>query len=501
MNAGDNYLMGIDLGTSSVKTLILNSKGKVVSLAAQEYGIDHPRPGWAEQDPHVWVDAARRTMWQAFQQSGVKARQIAGIGIAGQMHGAVCVNAQGNPIRPAIIWADQRSLAQVERVITSIGPAKLAEWTGNPLATGFMLATWLWLLENEPLTSQQTCRLMLPKDYLRYRLTGIAGSEPSDASSTLLFDTARRTWSSQLLNALDLQPGILPEIHPSAEIAGGLTQETAALTGLLSGTPFVFGGSDQALQALGNGIVQPGTISSTIGSGGQLFAPSAKYVYDPGLRLHLFCHVVPELWHLEAAILSAGLSLRWLRDSLYPSATYQSLVDAAAQVKPGAEGLFFLPHLVGERTPYMDPQATAAFVGLTRRHALGHLVRAVMEGVVLSLKSGLDILLNLGVPVERIVASGGGVRHPLWLQLQADIFNRPIYRTQAQEAAAKGAAILAGYGIGVYTDLSQTSLSLAHWSDQIIYPLAPNSRYYENSYRIFNSLYPALKLIKSQEKR
>jgi len=491
--------MGIDLGTSSVKSLILDSQGQVVSLAVQEYGIDHPRPGWAEQDPHVWVNAACQTMWQAFQQSGVEGRQIAGIGIAGQMHGTVCLNVQGNPIRPAIIWADQRSQSQVERVITRIRPEKLAEWTGNPLATGFMLATWLWLLENEPLTSQQTCRLMLPKDYLRYRLTGKAGSEPSDASSTLLFDTARRTWSPQLLDALDIQPGILPEIHPSAEIAGGLTQETAALTGLLSGTPLVFGGSDQALQALGNGIVQPGTISSTIGSGGQLFAPSANPVYDPGLRLHLFCHVLPELWHLEAAILSAGLSLKWLRDSFYPSATYQSLADAATQVKPGAEGLFFLPHLIGERTPYMDPQSTAAFVGLTRRHARGHLVRAVMEGVVLSLKSGLDIMLDLGVPVDRIVASGGGTRHPLWLQLQADIFNQPIYRTQAQEAAAIGAAILAGCGVGVYKDLAQTSLSLARWSDQIIYPLAPNSRYYENRYRIFDSLYPALKLINNKE--
>ena len=491
--------MGIDLGTSSVKTLILDSQGQVVSQAAQEYGIDHPQPGWAEQDPQAWVDATWQTMRQAFQQSGVEARQIAEIGIAGQMHGTVCLDALGNPIRPAIIWADQRSQAQVEQVLTRIGTAKLAEWTANPLATGFMLATWLWLLENEPLTSQKTCLLMLPKDYLRFQLTGKAGSEPSDASSTLLFDTARHMWSLQLMDALDLQPGILPEIHPSAEIAGGLTEKISALTGLLSGTPVVYGGSDQALQALGNGIVLPETILSIIGSGGQLFAPSTVPVYDPGLRLHLFCHVVPELWHLEAAILSAGLSLKWLRDSLYPSATYQSLADAASQIKPGAEGLFFLPHLVGERTPYMDPQATAAFVGLTRRHAGGHLVRAVMEGVVLSFKSGLDIMLDLGVPVKRIVASGGGTHHPLWLQLQADIFNQPIYRSQALEAAAMGAAILAGNGVGVFNDLAQASLSMARWSDQVIYPLPANSSFYEKSYRIFNSLYPALKLTQPQE--
>jgi xylulokinase len=493
MKAPRDYLLGIDLGTSSAKTVIIDRNGLVISLAVEEYGIDRPQPDYAEQDPHMWVRAAWKTMQSALHHAGIDGGQVGGIGLSGQMHGTVCVDLQGNPIRPAILWADQRSQTQVAEVYAKIGQQRLAEWTANPLATGFMLATWLWLLENEPATIEKTRRLMLPKDYLRHRLTGKTGSEPSDASSTLLFDTVRRAWSSELLNALSIDPALLPAIHESAEIAGSLTAEAAEMTGLQPGTPVVYGGSDQALQALGHGIVEAGLVSCTIGSGGQLFAPTTHPHYDPQLRLHLFCHAIPKLWHLEAATLSAGLSLKWLRDSLYPPDTYQSLADAACQVQPGAEGLLFLPHLSGERTPYMDPQSKAAFVGLTRRHEKGHLSRAVMEGVVMALKNGLDVMVNLGVPLERIVASGGGTRHPLWLQLQADIFNRPIYSTAPVEAAAIGAAILAGKGVGVFSDVAQTSQELARWSDLVIYPAPENARYYEESYRVFCQLYPALK--------
>jgi xylulokinase len=493
MKAPCDYLLGIDLGTSSTKTVIIDRNGQVISLAAEEYGIDRPQPDYAEQDPQMWVQAAWKTIQSALHHASIDGKQVGGIGISGQMHGTVCVSPQGNPIRPAILWADQRSQAQVTEVYAKIGQQRLAEWTANPLATGFMLATWLWLLENEPATIEQTSLLMLPKDYLRYRLTGKTGSEPSDASSTLLFDTVRRVWSVELLNALGLEPALLPAIHESAEIAGGLTADAAKMTGLQPGTPVVYGGSDQALQALGHGIVDTGLLSCTIGSGGQLFAPINQPLYDPQLRLHLFCHAIPKLWHLEAAILSAGLSLKWLRDSLYSSDTYQSLADAAWQVQPGAEGLFFLPHLSGERTPYMDPQTKAAFVGLTLNHGKGHVTRAVMEGVVMALKSGLEVMLDLGVPLKRIVASGGGTRHPLWLQLQADIFNRPIYCTAPVEAAAIGAAILAGKGVGVFSDVAITSQGLARWSDQVIYPAPENARYYEKSYRVFCQIYPALK--------
>jgi xylulokinase len=377
-------------------------------------------------------------------------------------------------------------------VTREVGAERLGAWTGNPLATGFMLASWLWLCDETPEVARATTHLLLPKDYLRYRLTGELGSEPSDGSSTLLFNTAGRDWSTPLTEALRIDRALLPPVHESAEVAGGLLAEIAERTGLRAGTPVVFGGSDQALQALGHGVVDPGIVSCTIGTGGQLFAPAPVPVYDPQLRLHLFCHTLPDRWHLEAAILAAGLSLRWLRDNVLQGWSYAALADAAARVPPGSERLFFLPHLAGERTPHMDPQATGAFVGLTLRHNRGHMTRAVMEGVVFALRQGLELMAELGVPAERIVASGGATAHPLWLQLQADIFNRPIYRTATIEAAAVGAALLAGVGIGLYGDALEACRRTVVWQDQIIVPVAENVAQYEEGYNTYRRLYPAL---------
>lgn len=487
--------MGIDCGTSSTKTVIIDPAGRLLACAACEHDVDMPHPGWAEQDPQVWLAAATDTMRQAVIQAGVTPQQVAAIGLSGQMHGTVCLDATGHPLRPAVIWADQRSSEQVARVYREVGRERLGQWTANPLATGFMLATWLWLREHEPELCRATAHIALPKDYLRYQLTGAWGSEPSDASSTLLFDTVHRRWSAPLLDALDIDPELLLPIHESAEVAGGLKADLAVATGLRQGTPVVFGGSDQAMQALGNGIVEPGIMSSTIGTGGQLFAPAHRPVYDPQLRLHLFCHVLPERWHLEAAVLSAGLSLRWLRDNVFEGKSYQELADLAAQVPPGAEGLFFAPYLAGERTPYMDPQARGGFIGLTLRHHRAHLVRAVMEGVVLALRQGLTLMLDLGVPVERIVASGGGTRHPLWLQLQADIFNRPIYQTRTVEAAAVGAALLAGVGAGVYSDALAACGRTVQWHDEVVTPQPENVARYDDIYGTFCGLYPALNAV------
>ena len=492
MGTNGDLLLGIDLGTSSTKTVIMDREGQVIASSAQEYGIDHPHPGHAEQDPEIWVQAAFNTVRAALSKGNVLARQVAGIGISGQMHGTVCIDQKGKLLRPAIIWADQRSAAQVAKVNEQIGRERLGEWTANPLATGFMLATWLWLVENEPATLRETRWLCLPKDYLRFRLTGKTGTEPSDASSTLLFDTVRRTWSKKLLRALELDHTLLPEVHSSSQVAGGLTREAAESCGLLAGTPVVYGGSDQALQAVGHGIVRPGLVSCTIGSGGVLFSPLENPVYDPHLRMHLFCHALPDLWHLEAAILSAGLSLKWLRDSLFPLESYTTLADAAAQTPPGAEGLFFLPHLAGERTPYMDPKARAAFTGLTVRHGRGHLVRAVMEGVVMALKQGLVLMQETGVPIDQIVASGGGTRHPLWLQLMADIFNQPVYLSTSEEAAARVAAILAGAGTGVFASTRQASQEIGRTAGEAVQPIPQNSLLYEEAFPAFCQLYPAL---------
>jgi xylulokinase len=349
---------------------------------------------------------------------------------------------------------------------------------------------------------------MLPKDYIRYRLTGGGssgedglGTEPSDACSTLLFDTAHRCWSTALLDALEIDPDLLPPVHESAGVAGGLSHEIASSTGMRAGTPVVYGGGDQAVQALGNGVLEPGVVSCTIGTGGQLLAPIATRethgasnpVYDPSLRLHLFCHAVPDCWYLLAATLSAGLTLKWLRDRIFENQSYRALADMAGDVPPGAEGLFFLPHLAGERTPHMDPRAQGAYVGLTLRHHRGHLVRAAMEGVVFALRQGFDLMGELGVVVERVVASGGGARHPLWLQLQADILNRPIYQTQTVEAAAAGAALLAGVGVGVYPDARSACRQSVRCGKKVVRPDPEKVARYAEAYQTYGALYPALK--------
>ena len=414
--ADSEVLMGVDVGTSSTKTVLIGLDGTLSSVAAREYVVDTPRPGWAEQSPEMWFDAAVETMRRALTEAEISAERVQAIGLSGQMHGTVCLDDRGRVLRPAIIWADQRTATQVADVYARVGRERLGAWTANPLATGFMLATWLWLREHEPASAAAIAHLLLPKDYVRYRLTGEIGTEPSDASSTSLFDTANRYWSAPLLGALDLDGAVLPPVFLSSAIAGGLLPEIAEATGVRSGTPVIYGGSDQAVQAVGHGVVVPGVISSTIGTGGQLFAPVLRPSYDSQLRLHCFCHVLPDVWHLEAAMLSAGLSLKWLRDNVMPGSTYQDLADAAALVPPGAEGLFFQPYLAGERTPHMDPKARGSFVGLTLRHGRGHLARVVMEGVVFGMRQGLDLMLDLGVDAERIVASGGATQHPLWLQ-------------------------------------------------------------------------------------
>jgi xylulokinase len=461
MKAKQPFLVGIDIGTSGAKAVVMDLSGGLLAWAGQEYAIQTPRAGWAEQNPEDWVAAAAACVTKAVAQAVVDPREAAGIGLAGQMHSLVCLGQTGEPLRPAILWADQRSAAQVRRLTAQLGVDRLAEWTGNPLAAGFMLASWAWLVENEPRIAQAARWLMLPKDYVRFRLTGEIGTEPSDASSTLLFDPHAREWSAPLLEVVGLSAERLPPVSPSAAVAGGLLPRLAGVFGLLPGTPVIFGGSDVSLQALAQGVTQPGTVSCTIGTGGQLFAPIDAPSHDPQLRLHLFCHCLEQVWHHEAAILSAGLALRWLRDQLWPAASYGALADGADSVQASADGLFFLPFLSGERTPYMDPALRAGFIGLSLRHGQSHLVRAAMEGVVFALRQGLDLMQSLGTPVDRLVASGGAAQHPLWLQLLADIFNCQVYVSSSKESGAdkargadtaRGAAILAGVGAGVYAD-------------------------------------------------
>lgn len=495
-----SYLVGIDIGTSSVKAVVLREDGQLAASASREYAVDMPKAGWAEQDAQTWLVAAVETLRAAVDQAQISPARVAAIGFSGQMHGLVCVDAHGTALRPAIIWADQRSREEVAWVEHKLGRERLALWTGNPLATGFMLPSWLWLRKNEPTIARHTSSLLLPKDFVRLRFTGRIASEPSDASSTSLFDPHSRSWSAELLAALQLDPNLLPPIETSTALAGSLSEEIATASGLRAGTPVVLGGSDQACQALAQGVIDPGVVSCTIGTGGQLFAPLPEPTYDPELRLHLFCHVLPERWHLEAATLSAGLSLKWLRDNLFAGESYQSMADQAARALAGAEGLIFLPHLVGERTPHMDPQARAGWVGLTVRHQRRHLIRAVMEGVVFSLRQGLDLIIALGIPVERIIASGGATAHPLWLQLQADIFNRPVYQNNVQEAAATGAALLAGLGVKVFSN-ARTAAKFVLKRPQLRYDPDPRrAEIYNQTYEIYRGLYPQLRKLRFEPK-
>ena len=487
------YLVGIDLGTSGARAVIVDADGKLKGKGRSEFPIDTPHANWAEQDPAVWVESTVKAIQQAVKDAEASPYKIAGVGLSGQMHSTVCLDAEGQVIRPAIIWPDQRSKRQVQEVYQRIGKRKLGAWTANPLATGFTLANLLWLRENELHNYERTRHVLLAKDYLRYHFTGEIGTDVTDASGTSLMDVARRTWSTGLLNALGLEGSILPSIHQSSEVAGYLKREVAVATGLAEGLPVVYGGGDQAMQAVGNGVIRPGLMSSTIGTGGQLFVPVESPIYDSELRLHTFCHAVPDYWHLMAATLSAGLSLSWLREKLLGSAPYASLLNAAAEVSPGADGVLFLPYLVGERTPHMDPTAKGAFIGLTLRHGRAHLTRAVMEGAVLALREGLELLLELGGSVERVLASGGGTRHPLWLQLQADIFNRDIYQAKTEEAAAFGAALVAGVGVGIYKDFAEACARAVRWKDTVVKPNPENVACYEEIFRRYQRLYPALR--------
>ena len=493
----DMYLVGIDLGTSSLKSVIIDQDGRLRGHALQPYAIDTPHPGWAEQDPLVWVRAMVETVRQVVSKAQLEPEQIAAIGLSGQMHGLVCLDNQGRVLCPAILWADQRSAEQVRRVEQEIGRQQLAAWTGNPLDTGFMLASWLWLREHEPKVAGQTAYLLLPKDYLRYRMTGVFGTEPSDAGSTGLFNPTTSEWSTPLLSALDVASGMLPTVGSSMKITGGLDQEIARETGIPAGTPVVFGGSDQGCQALGNGILVPGDVSCTIGTGGQLLAPTSVPSIDPELRLHCYNHVVPDLWFNMGVILSAGLSLTWLRHNFLLDISYQEMADLAMQAPSGSEGLLFLPNLAGMRTPHIDPSARGAFIGLTLHHDRRHLCRAVMEGVVFALRQVLDLMIELGVPVDRIIASGGATNHPLWLQLQADIFNQPIHLTQTSEAAAVGAALLAGIGAGVYADAESAVHQTVRWGEEVVQPVTQNVAAYASAYKAYLRLYPALQLFES----
>jgi len=400
-------------------------------------------------------------------------------------------------IRPSLIWCDQRSQAQVDFVNAKVGRENVLRYTANPVLTGFTLPKLLWVRDNEPRNFERVRKMLLPKDYVRFRLTGEFASEVSDASGTAVFDVVNRRWSFEMMDALALDRSILPSCHESSEITGRISQQVAALTGLAAGTPVVGGGGDQAASAVGNGIVEAGIVSCTLGTSGVVFAHMEKVAYDPAGRVHTFCHAVRDRWHVMGVTQGAGLSLQWFRNQLAPGVEYDALTAEAAQSPTGAQGLFWLPYLMGERTPHLDATARGGWIGLTNSHKRGDLIRAIMEGVSYSQRDCLDIIESLGVAVNSVRASGGGAQSPFWRQLLADILAKRVVTLETQEGSAYGAALLALAGTGEYASVPEVCRAAVRETDSIS-PRPADSAFYQKAHRVYQALYPALKPVYSQ---
>ena len=489
--------LGVDVGTGGTRAALIDAQGRVTASSTVEHvPFASPETGWAEQDPRDWWRAATLAIRDALSKSQIRPEQIGAVGFSGQMHGAVLLGKHDNVLRPSIIWCDQRTNTQCIAITEKIGTKRLIELTCNPALSGFTLPKLLWVRQVEPEHWQQVRSVLLPKDYVRLRLTGDKATDVADASGTLLFDVAGRKWSEQMLAAAEIDAAILPQVYESPEITGVVSSAGAEATGLRAGTPVVAGGGDQAAGAVGMGIVRPGTVSATIGTSGVVFAASDKPALDPKGRVHTFCHAVPGRWHVMGVTQGAGLSLRWFRDQFGAGADdgrdpYTRLTEDAARVAPGANGLLWTPYLMGERTPHLDPDARAALVGLTASHTRAHVVRAILEGVAFSLRDTFEIFKEMNVPVEEIRLGGGGARSKLWRQIQADVYGHVVKTVEAEEGAAYGAALLAGVGAGAWPSVDAACDAVVRIKSAV----EPNPEAVEalaRQYRIFRLLYPAL---------
>jgi xylulokinase len=470
-----SLLVGVDVGTTGVKAVALTPEGRVVARAEHAYPLSTPRPGWAEQDPEDWWRAAEAAV------SSLGGDAIA-IGLSGQMHGLVALDEHDRVLRPAILWNDQRTAAECREIEERIGRERLLELTGNPALTGFTAPKLLWLRRHEPETYARIRHVLLPKDYVRLRLTGEHAIDVADASGTLLFDVGGRRWSEAMLDELELPREWMPRALESPEVSGATPK----------GTPVAAGAGDQAASATGVGVLDPGTTAVTIGTSGVVFAPLREFAPEPAGRLHVFCHAVPGRWHAMGVMLSAAGSLRWFRDALAPGAPFDELTAEAATVAPGAEGVLFLPYLTGERTPHADPDARAAFAGLAASHGRGALVRAVLEGVAYGLRDSLELLAGLGQRPVSARVSGGAARSDLWLRIVASVLGVPLERPAVEEGAAFGAAILAGVTGGAFATVAE-AVEATVMVRETIEPDPEWSRAYADGYQRFRALYPALR--------
>lgn len=487
------FWLGADVGTGSSRALLIDETGRVrhaVSAAHRDMRMD--RPLWAEQDPNDWWAATQKAVKEVLHAANVDGDRVRGIGVTGQMHGLVLLNKAGEVIRPALIWCDQRSQKQVDYINQKLGAEVVLKATANPVLTGFTLPKLLWIRQNEPATYEAVHHILLPKDYIRYRLTGELATDVSDASGTALFDVTNRRWSEKMVSGLALDSGVLPKAYESSEVSGRVSGPGARATGLLEGTPVVAGAGDQAASAVGNGIVEPGTVSCTIGTSGVVFAYLKEPAFDPAGRVHTFCHAIPDAWHVMGVTQGAGLSLQWFRNRFAPDTAYDELTAEAALSPGGAQGLFWLPYLMGERTPHLDAYARGAWIGLTAKHQRADLIRSILEGVCYSQNDGLEIMRELGASPELVRLSGGGAKSPMWHQLFADIFRQKVATLETQEGSAYGAALLALIGTGEAGNAREVC-GRAVKEVSVKEPVPASAASYARSYKIYRSLYPALK--------
>src|SRR6059058_112615 len=497
------HVLGIDVGTGGTRAIIIDQSGRLFSAATEDHRpFASPQIGWAEQQPEDWWRATCVAVRKALTSANLTGKDIACVGFSGQMHGAVLIDERGNVVRPALIWCDVRTEKQCRDLTRALGLQRLIQLTCNPALPNFTLTKVLWVRENEPDNWNRVRHLLLPKDYVRFRLTGERATDMADASGTLLLDVSRRRWSSEMLDAAALEESLLPAVCESPEVCAKVSAKGTAESGLPVGTPVVAGAGDQAAGAVGMGIVSPGTVSATIGTSGVVFAVTDRPALDSRGRVHTFCHAIPGRWHVMGVTQAAGLSLRWFRDTFTINSTgavtsYDHLTAEAAKIHPGSYGLLWTPYLMGERTPHLDGSARGALVGLTASHTRAHVVRAILEGVAFSLRDTFTLFQEMDVPVTNIRLGGGGARSPLWRQIQADIYGRAVEIVEAEEGAAYGAAILAGVGAGLWPSVDAACAAAVRVASRID-PQPDAVSTLRTSYAAFRRVYPATRQILTQ---
>lgn len=486
------FLLGIDVSTTGAKALLIDEHGSVISSATTPLSLSTPEPLWSEQDPADWWAGIKSSISQMLTLAGISGADIAAIGLTGQMHGLVLLDEQGQTLRPAILWNDQRTGSQCDQIRERLGKERLIQITGNDALTGFTAPKILWVQEHEPEIWAKVRHILLPKDYIRYRLSGEYAVDKAGGAGTILFDLKTRTWSDEMIAALEIPPRYLPPTFEGLEVAAVVSEKGAAETGLSPGTPIVGGGGDQAAQAVGVGAVKPGIIALTLGTSGVVFATTEAPFVEPEGRLHAFCHAVPDRWHFMGVMLSAAGSLQWYRDTVAPTESFDDLVNAAAEVPLGSEGLFFLPYLTGERTPYPDPLARGAWIGLTVRHKRSHITRSVLEGVAFGIKDSFELIQSSGLShIEQVRISGGGAKSALWRQIMTDVLGVELVTVNTTEGAAFGAALLAAVGAGIYQTVPEACEATIEITGKTDFDPVKTSAY-APYYQQYRALYPAL---------